>query len=115
MQQKKPKHMPSSQLFPKWGSLTAGTEAAAAQAMIGKKGGTKWPSTHQSVNSGSLFHPQEENKAFRSSTGDLEPLLRHEGHGDQLSFGGGGPAGAEGWETFSRECAASHQRHVWRQ
>lgn len=29
----------------------------------------------QSVNSGSLFHPRSMNKAFSSSTGDLEPLL----------------------------------------
>lgn len=58
-----------------------------------KCGETTWPGTHQSVNSGSRFHPQEVIKAFRWSTGDLEPFLRHEGHGDQLSFGGGGPAG----------------------
>lgn len=93
--------MPSSQLFPKWGSLTAGTEGvSAARTMIWEKTHKKqkkrttWPSTHQSVNSGSLFHPQEVIKAFRWSTGDLEPFLRHEGHGDQLSFGGGGPAGS---------------------
>lgn len=45
----------------------------------------------QSVNSGSLFHPQNMNKAFSSSTRDLKPLLWHKGHRNQLSFGGGGP------------------------
>lgn len=61
--------------------------------IIINSGETTWPGTHQSVNSGSLSHPQEVIKAFRWSTGDLEPFLRHEGHGDQLSLGGGGPAG----------------------
>lgn len=65
--------MPSSPLFPNWGSVTTGIEVAAAQTMICE--GTKWHSTHQSVNSGSLFHPQEVNKAFSSSTRDLEPFL----------------------------------------
>lgn len=67
------KHMPSSLLFPKWGSITTGMEVTEAQTMICE--GTKWHSTHQSVNSGSLFHPQEVNKAFSSSTRDLEPFL----------------------------------------
>lgn len=83
--------MPSSLLFPKWGSITTGIEVAKAQTMICK--GTKWPSTYQSVNSGSLFCPQEVNKAFGLSTRDLEPFLWHEGHRNQLSFSGGGPVG----------------------
>lgn len=56
---------------------------------------TKWHSTHQSMNSGSLLHPREVNKAFSSSTRDLEPLLWHKGHRNQLSFSGGGPVGKQ--------------------
>lgn len=31
-----------------------------------------------------------------SSTGNLEPFLRHEGHGDELSFSGRGPVAVVG-------------------
>lgn len=60
-----------------------------AQMIICK--GIKCCSTHQSVNSWSLFHPQNMNKAFSSSTWDLKPLLWHKGHRNQLSFSWWGP------------------------
>lgn len=83
--------MASFPLFPKWGSITAGTEAAEARTLTCK--GTKWSDTYRSVNPRSPFRPQEANKAFDSSARDLEPLLRNKGHGDQLSLGGGGSEG----------------------
>lgn len=88
----KGKHMASSPLFPKWGSITAGTKAAEAQRRRfarGQSGPTPTGTLIQEV----LFRPQEVNKAFDSSARDLEPLLRNKGHGDQLSLGRGGSEG----------------------
>lgn len=83
--------MPSSPSIPKVGQHHHG-DGGDEGTDDDLQGSRREASTHQSVNSGSLFHPQEVKKACSSSTWDLEPFLWHEGHRNQLSLGGGRPA-----------------------